>query len=79
MRTCVAGFAAALVACCSVLAQNTQSTSSSYRPGIDFSKYHTYTWVAIQDRQHPDPAKDLQIKQLIDSELMAKGLTKKER
>src|SRR3954447_9662997 len=53
-----------------------QSVTSSYLPGTDFSKYHTYKWVEIKGRQHPDPNKDAQIKQFIDSQLASKGLTK---
>jgi hypothetical protein len=63
----------AFVARCVAFAQ---SIDSSYLPEVDFSKYHTYKWVTIQDRQHPDPNKDAQIKQLIDRQLAAKGLTK---
>ena len=53
-----------------------QSVKSSYVPGIDFSKYHTYKWIDIKGRQHPDSSKDAEIKKLIDSQLAAKGLTK---
>ena len=54
------------------LAQNVQS---SYRPGTDFSKYHTYTWVESKNR-YPDPTVDAQIKQSIDTQLAARGLKK---
>lgn len=53
-----------------------QSVTTSHVPGVDFSKYHTYTWVAIKGGEHPDPSVDARIKQSIDSELTAKGLTK---
>lgn len=49
---------------------------TSYAPGVNFSKYHTYRWVEIKHQQHPDPSVDVQIKQSIDSQLGAKGLTK---
>ena len=52
-----------------------QSVKSSYRPGIDFSKYHTYTWVESK-HQHPDPTVDAQIKQSFDTQLADKGLKK---
>lgn len=61
------------LSCCVVLAQN---VTTSHVPGIDFSKYHTYTWVVIKGGEHPDPSVDAHIKQLIDSQLAAKGLTK---
>jgi hypothetical protein len=54
------------------LAQNVQT---SYLPGVDFSKYHTYKWVASQ-HQHPDPTVDAQIKQSLDTQLAARGLKK---
>ena len=44
-------------------------------PGADFSKYHTYKWVNIGDA-HPDQIMDAEIKQAIDSQLAAKGMTK---
>jgi uncharacterized protein DUF4136 len=53
-----------------------QTVDSSHPPGIDFSKYHTYKWIAIQGHQHPDPNKDTQIKELIDRQLATKGLEK---
>jgi uncharacterized protein DUF4136 len=55
-----------------------QSIDSTYLHGVDFSKYHTYNWVAIQGRQDRDPDRHAQIKQLIDRQLAAKGLTKKD-
>jgi hypothetical protein len=53
-----------------------QNIDSSHLPGVDFSKYHTYRWVVIEGRQHPDPDKDAQIREVIDHELAAKRLTK---
>src|SRR3974390_1822139 len=52
-----------------------QSVRTSYTPGVDFSKFHTYKWVEIKGH-HPDPSLDSQIKQSIDSKLAARGLTK---
>jgi hypothetical protein len=45
-------------------------------PGTDFSKYHTYKWVSIQENMHPDQIVDAQIKQAVDAQLSAKGFTK---
>jgi Domain of unknown function (DUF4136) len=59
---------------CSVVVA--QSVKPSYLPGTEFSKYHTYKWAEIKGRQHPDPNKDAQIKQFIDSQLASKGLAK---
>lgn len=60
--------------CCAVLAQD---VSTTYAPGYNFSKYHTYKWVEIKGL-HPDPTVDAQIKQSFDSQLAARGLTKAE-
>ncbi len=43
-------------------------------PGSDFSKFHTYEWVKI-DGAHPNQIVDAQIKESVDSQLAAKGLT----
>ena len=59
--------------CSVVLAQKVHT---SYLPGTEFSKYHTYKWVEIKGRQHPDPDKNAQIRQFIDSQLASKGLAR---
>lgn len=70
----------ALLACSMTHAQDVKY---NYRQGTDFSKYHTYKWVngiggapAIGGRL--DEILDSEIKQSIDSQLAAKGLTKVE-
>jgi hypothetical protein len=60
------------VLCC---VMHAQTVRTSYQPGLDFSKFHTYRWVEIKG-MHPDPNVDAQIKQSIDSQLSKKGLTK---
>jgi hypothetical protein len=55
-----------------------QDVTSNYMPGTDFSKYHTYKWVAIEGAAHPNQIVDEQIKQAIDAQLTQKGLTKTE-
>lgn len=57
-------------------ATNAQDVRTNYVPGTDFAKYHTYKWVAIGERGAPDQILDAQIKQAIDTQLNAKGLTK---
>ena len=52
-----------------------QTVRTSYTPGVDFSRFHTYKWVEIKG-QPPDPTLDAQIKQSVDSQLVAKGMTK---
>ena len=53
-----------------------QEVRTNHMPGTDFSKYHTYKWVSIEGGQHPDQIVDAEIKQSVDSQLVAKGLTK---
>ena len=61
---------------CSVVAQEQElQIQTSSLPGVDFSKYHTYRWVEVKG-QHPESTLDAQIKQAVDSQLGAKGLTK---
>jgi Domain of unknown function (DUF4136) len=53
-----------------------QEVRYNFMPGTDFSKYHTYKWVTIEGGSHPNQIADAQIKQAVDSQLAAKGLTK---
>ncbi len=53
-----------------------QDVTSNSMPGTDFTKYHTYKWVSIEGGAHPNQIVDAQIKQAIDAQLAAKGLTK---
>jgi hypothetical protein len=53
-----------------------QEVSTNAMPGVDFSKYHTYKWVTIEGATYPNQIVDTQIKQAVDSQLAAKGLTK---
>jgi len=53
-----------------------QDVRYNFMPGTDFSKYHTYKWVTIQGASYPNQILDAQIKDAVDSQLAAKGLTK---
>jgi Domain of unknown function (DUF4136) len=53
-----------------------QDVHTNSMPGTDFSKYHTYKWVAIEGASHPNQIVDQEIKQAVDAQLAAKGLTK---
>ena len=64
-----------LVECLLCGAALAQGIRTSYAPGVNFSKYHTYRWVEVKG-QHPDQSVDAQIKLSIDSQLAKKGLTK---
>ena len=55
-----------------------QDVRTNHMPGIDFSKYHSYKWVLIEGGAHPDQILDAEIKQSIDRQLSAKGMTKTE-
>ena len=81
-RNWTARFGAALllvlVGCSLTYAQDVRT---NYMPGTDFSKYRTYAWVdevqgvpAVGGR--PDQILDTQVKQAIDLQMAAKGLTK---
>lgn len=65
-----------LLLICSVA--TAQDVKSNYMPGTNFAKYHTYKWVIIQGGSHPNQIIDAEIKQAIDSQLAAKGLSKVE-
>jgi hypothetical protein len=67
------GLALAVLACSVMLAQDVTTNSM---PGTNFAKYHTYKWVAVEGATYPNQILDAQIKQSIDSQLAAKGLTK---
>jgi len=70
--------ALAIVACSVTYAQDVRT---NYMPGTNFSKYHTYAWddeaqgVPVLGGR-PDQILDTQVKQAIDSQMAAKGLTK---
>ena len=74
------GIASVLVLVACYLA-NAQDVRTNYMPGTDWSKYHTHAWVdEVQGVPgvggHPDQILDTQVKQAIDSQMAAKGLTK---
>lgn len=53
-----------------------QDVKYNFMPGTDFSKYHTYKWVTIEGASYPNQILNAQIKDAVDSQLAAKGLTK---
>ena len=46
-----------------------QDVKYNFMPGTDFSKYHTYKWVAIEGASHPNQIMDQEIKQAVDAQL----------
>jgi hypothetical protein len=67
------GLLLVLLVCGRALAQDVTFNSM---PGTDFTKYHTYKWVAIEGATYPNQIVDAQIKSSIDAQLATKGLTK---
>jgi hypothetical protein len=67
------GLLFALAACSVTLAQD---VTTNAMPGTNFSKYHTYKWVPIEDAAQPNQIVDAQIKQSVEAQLATKGLTK---
>lgn len=53
-----------------------QDVRYNFMPGTDFSKFRTYKWINIEGGTHPNQIADAEIKQAVDSQLAAKGLTK---
>jgi hypothetical protein len=66
------GFVLALLAGGVAAAQDVRTNSM---PGVNFSQFHTYKWVAIQGAKYPNQILDQQIKDAINSQLSSKGLT----
>jgi len=52
-----------------------QDIKTNYMPGTNFSKYHTYKWVSINNTEQVDPIVAQQIKDAINSQLTSKGMT----
>jgi Domain of unknown function (DUF4136) len=70
----------AFITCSATFAQDVRT---NYMQGVDFSRFHTYAWVdevqgVPQVGSHPDQILDTQVKQAIDSQMVAKGFTKVE-
>jgi hypothetical protein len=55
-----------------------QSVETAYVPGVNFSRYHTYRWVASH-HQYPNPTVDAQIRESIDTQLAARAFEKTDR
>ena len=66
------GFVLAL----SVSMATAQDVKTNAMPGVNFSQFHTYKWIEIPGGSHPNQIADQEIKQSVDSQLAAKGLTK---
>ena len=53
----------------------TQDVHYNAMPGTDFSKFHTYKWVAIPGAQQLNQIQEAELKQAVDAQLAAKGFT----
>ncbi|MGE5359285.1 MAG: DUF4136 domain-containing protein [Bacteroidales bacterium] len=69
------GLAAALILL-AVGSAAAQDVTYNALPGTDFTKYKTYSWVKMEGTTAPDSIVDQQIKNAVDAQLTAKGLTK---
>lgn len=72
-RVAITGMFSLMFTICAMAAAQDVTTNSM--PGVDFSKFHTYKWVTVQGAQYPNQILDTQIKDSINSQLSAKGLT----
>jgi hypothetical protein len=52
-----------------------QDVTTNSMPGTNFSQFHTYKWVTVQGAQYPNQITDQEIKDAVNSQLSAKGLT----
>ena len=52
-----------------------QQVTSNAMPGVNFSQFHTYKWVKVEGAEYPNQIVDQQIKDAVNSQLSAKGLT----
>ncbi|MGC1452308.1 MAG: DUF4136 domain-containing protein [Candidatus Sulfotelmatobacter sp.] len=66
------GMGIVLLACGVLTAQDIKT---NYMPGTDFSKYHTYKWVSVNNAEQIDPIVAQQIKDAINTQLTSKGMT----
>jgi hypothetical protein len=55
-----------------------QTVDYNYDRTTDFTKFKAYKWVSIEGAQHPDQITDGNIRTIVDKQLAAKGLTKKD-
>jgi hypothetical protein len=52
-----------------------QDVTHNSMPGVNFSQFHTYKWVTVEGAEYPNQIVDQQIKDAVNSQLSAKGLT----
>jgi hypothetical protein len=64
-----------LLGCSFVAAQD---VNYNYDQSVDFSKYRTYKWAAIEGKMYPNELADKNIRNAADAELAKKGFTKTE-
>jgi len=74
--TVLAAIALTALALMTVGAALAQDVRYNFDKKTDFSKFKTYKWVEIKDASKLNSLVDQQIKQAVDAQLAAKGLTK---
>jgi len=55
---------------------SSQDVRYNFDKGTDFPKFKTYKWILLKNAQPVDALVDKQIREAVDTELSAKGLTK---
>ena len=53
----------------------TQDVHYNSMPGTDFSKYHTYKWVAVPGAEQLNQIQEQELKNAVDAQLAAKGFS----
>lgn len=74
----IAAIAFGTLALLAVGAAVAQDVRYNFDKSTDFSKFKTYKWVQIKDAAQVNSMVDQQIKQAVDAQLAAKGLSKTE-
>ncbi len=75
-RTIFAAIALTALALLAVGIARAQDVRYNFDKNTDFSKFKTYKWVTIKDAQTVNELVDKNIKEAIEAQLAAKGLTK---
>ena len=74
-RTTKLGLGALVLVLAAAGTASAQRVTHDYDRNADFSQYRTYRWVEIEGAERPNQLTDGHIKDAINSELAAKGLT----
>ena len=56
-------------------ALSAQTVTYNFMPGTDFSRYHTFQWVDLPSKVHPNQMISQEIKEAVNNVLTSRGLT----